>query len=140
MEQRRLLMALLPKTVRHAWEDRNGPSVFATANKKGIPNIVYVNSVATLCDDCFVVADNYFHKTRKNIFNGSKGALLFIDHGGKSYQVKGSLQYHTKGEVFDYMKTWNPSRHPGHAAVVLSIEEAYSGAEELLQARKKRHV
>jgi uncharacterized protein len=133
-------MALLPEIVSHAWEDRNGPAVFATVNKKGIPNIIYVNSVATLRDDCFVVADNYFHKTRKNIFNSSKGALLFIDKGGKSYQVKGSLQYHTKGDVFDYMKTWNPSHHPGHAAVVLRIEEVYSGAERLSRVRQKRHV
>jgi len=124
-------MASLPESVGHAWKDRDGPAILATVDKNGVPNIIYVNSVAILDDDFFVVADNYFHKTRNNLLHGSKGALLFRDKKGKSYQVKGRLQYQTEGKVFDYMKTWNAPWHPGHAAAVLSVEEAYSGAEKL---------
>jgi len=80
----------------------------------------------------FVVADNYFHKTRMNLLAGSKGALLFCDKDGKAYQVKGSLEYHTDGEIFDEMKSWNPSRHPGHAAAALVVEQVFCGAEQLL--------
>ena len=50
---------------------------------------------------------------------------------GKAYQVKGSLERLTEGEIFDDMKSWNGDR-PGHAVAVLSVEEAYSGAEKLL--------
>jgi len=29
------------------------------------------------------------------------------------------------------MKSWNPEKHPGHAAAVLRVEEAFSGAKKL---------
>ena len=124
-------MAFLPENVRRAWEDRDGPAILATVSENGVPNIIYVTCVAAFGDDRLVVADNYFDKTRKNLLHGSKGALLFRDKTGKAYQVKGSLEYHTEGEVFDHMKTWNPPEHPGHAAAALRIEEVYSGADKL---------
>lgn len=124
-------MAVLPEVVRQAWETREGPVVLTTVNKEGVPNSIYVTCVAALGDQRLVVADNYFDKTRKNILAGGKGSLLFMAKCGKAYQVKGSLEYHKQGEVFDTMKTWNPSQHPGHAAVALVAEEVYCGAEKL---------
>ena len=78
------------------------------------------------------MADNYFHKTKVNIQSDSKGSLLFITESKKSYQIKGSIEYHTSGPVYDDMKTWNPEKHPGHAAAAIKVEEVYSGAEKLL--------
>jgi len=125
-------MAKLPTSVREAWEDRNGAVVLATVDKNGVPNIIYATCVAVHGDDQLVVADNYFDKTRKNLLAGSRGAILFITKSGKAYQVKGNLEYHTEGPVFDHMKTWNPKQHPGNAAAALHVEEVYSGAERLL--------
>jgi len=82
--------------------------------------------------DRLVVADNYFDKTRRNILRGGKGSLLFITKDGKAYQVKGTLEYHRRGEVFDAMEQWNPAKHPGHAAAALKVEEAYSGARKIV--------
>jgi hypothetical protein len=124
-------MANTPQVVRDAWEDRDGPAVLATVSKEGIPNIVYVASVSVFGEDRFVVADNYFDKTRRNIHEGCKGALLFLDKKGKSYQIKGSFEYHRDGEVFAQMKAVNPPQHPGHAAAALRVEEVYSGSEKL---------
>ena len=59
-------------------------------------------------------------------------AILFRTNDGASYQVKGPLAYHTAGPAYDFMKSWNPAKHPGHAATVLTVTEAYSGAERLL--------
>ena len=124
-------MATLPEQVREAWEDRDGPLIMATIGKDGLPNIIYVTCVGIFGNDRLVVADNYFGKTRKNICEGGKGSLLFRDKKGKAYQVKGTFEYHTKGEVFEQMKSWNPPEHPGHAAAALLVEEVYSGAEKL---------
>jgi len=124
-------MTSLPENVRQAWEDRDGPVILATVGENGAPNIIYVTCVGVLGDDRIVVADNYFDKTRKNLLRGCKGAILFRDKKGKAYQIKGSLEYHTKGEVFDFMKTWNPPEHPGHAAAALLVEAVFSGAEKL---------
>ena len=124
-------MASLPTSVREAWEDRDGPVILATVSPDGLPNIIYATCVGAFGDDRLVVADNYFDKTRKNLLTGGKGALLFRCKKGKAYQVKGTLEYHADGEVFDHMKTWNPPKHPGHGAAALRVEEVYSGAEKL---------
>lgn len=125
-------MTSLPKSVLQAWENREGPAVIATTDRAGVPNAIYVSCVGLFGEDRFVVADNYLDKTKKNIEEGSRGSLLFIDKDGKSYQMKGTFEYHGEGELFDYMKSINPPKHPGHGAVVLLVEEAYSGSEKLL--------
>ena len=125
-------MAQLPEEVRAAWEKREGPIVLTTVDEKGLPNSIYATCVSMFDEETLVVADNYFDKTRKNLQAGSKGSLLFITAEGKSYQVKGRMEYHTEGYVFQDMKKWNPEKHPGHAAAALTVEEAYSGAKKLL--------
>lgn len=125
-------MAQLPEEVRAAWEKREGPIVLTTVDEKGQPNSIYATCVSMFDEETLVVADNYFDKTRRNLHAGSRGSLLFITAEGKSYQVKGRMEYHTEGAVFQDMKKWNPAKHPGHAAAVLIVEEVYSGAKKLL--------
>lgn len=125
-------MANLPESVSKAWEDREGAVIFTTVDEKGNPNSIYATCVGKFSEDILVVADNYFDKTKKNIFAGSRGSILFITRERKAFQVKGSIEYITEGEVFDFMKSWNPVKNPGHAAAALKVEEVYSGAQKLL--------
>ena len=124
-------MTKLPENVSKAWEQKEDAVVLTTVDENGIPNSIYATCVSKFDDETFVVADNYFNKTQKNILDGSKGSLLFITKDGKSYQLKGSFDYLTEGEVFDDMKKWNPKEHPGHAAAALKVEEVYKGGEKL---------
>ncbi|MCF8068701.1 MAG: pyridoxamine 5'-phosphate oxidase family protein [Desulfobacterales bacterium] len=124
-------MTALPEKVKTAWENREGPIILTTVNEKGVPNSIYATCVSKYSDDTIVVANNYFSKTLENIQAGSKGSILFITKKGDAYQLKGSIEYHKEGPVFDDMKTWNPKKHPGHAAAALKVEEVYSGAEKL---------
>jgi len=125
-------MSALPEEVSKAWENRKGPIILSTVNKNGIPNSIYATCVSKYSEDTLVIANNYFSKTLKNIEDNSKGSILFITKEDKSYQVKGSIEYHKDGPVFEDMKKWNPKKHPGHAATALKVEEVYSGAEKLL--------
>jgi len=125
-------MAALPEKVSKAWKDREGPIVLSTVNEDGIPNAIYATCVSIFSEDTVVVANNYFSKTLKNILAGSKGTILLITKEGKSYQIKGSIEYHKEGSIFEDMKKWNPKKHPGHAAAALKVEEVYTGAEKLL--------
>ena len=125
-------MAKLPEIVNQAWLNREDRNIFTTVDKDGIPNSIYITCTARYGEDLIVIADNFFDKTKKNILAGSKGSALFITKEGKAYQVKGTIEYHRDGEIFDDMKSWNPEKHPGHAAVALKVEEVYSGAEKLL--------
>jgi len=121
----------LPKEVMTAWENGEGPVVFTSVDEQGTPNSIYASCVSRFDVETQVVADNYFNKTRKNILSGSKGLLLFVTKGRRSYQIKGEIEYHTEGEIFNGMKRWNPPHRPGHGEVVIRIEEIYSGAKKL---------
>ncbi len=125
-------MAALPEGVAKAWENREGPIVLTTVDAEGNPNAIYATCVRRLSADTLVVADNFFSKTRANILAGSKGGLLIVTKEGKSFQVKGTIEYHTEGAVFDDMKQWNPAKLPGHAAEALNVEHVFCGAEKLL--------
>lgn len=125
-------MARLPENVSQAWEDREGPIILSTVDGTGRPNVIYATCVSKFDEETIVVANNYFSKTLDNIRAGSKGSILFITKEGKSYQMKGSIEYHTEGAIFEDMKQWNPQEHPGHAAAALKVEEVYSGAEQLV--------
>lgn len=125
-------MVKLPEDVGKAWDDRKGPVVFSTVDKDGVPNAIYATCVSKFNEETIVIADNYFDKTRKNILAGSKGSILFITNEDKSFQVKGTIEYHTEGKLFEDMKKWNPTKHPGHSATALKVEEVYSGSINLL--------
>jgi len=125
-------MAVLPESIKNEWDNREGPIVFTTVSPDGAPNAIYAGCVSLFGDDMIIVADNYFDKTRANILAGSKGAILFITKERKAFQVKGAIEYHRDGPVFDDMQKWKPERLPGHAAAALRVEEVYSGAEKLL--------
>jgi len=125
-------LAELPEKVSQAWENREGPIILSTVDGDGNPNAIYATCVSKFSEDTIVVANNYFSKTLKNILAGSKGSILFLTKEGEAYQIKGSIEYHTEGAVFDDMKKWNVKQNPGHAAAALKVEEVYSGAEKLL--------
>ena len=125
-------MAVLPEKVSKSWDDREAAVVLTTVNSQGVPNAIYATCVSKFNEETLVVADNYFHKTRENILSGSRGSILFLTKGGEAYQIKGTLTYCREGAIFDDMKRWNPTKHPGHAAAALSVEEVYAGGERLL--------
>jgi predicted pyridoxine 5'-phosphate oxidase superfamily flavin-nucleotide-binding protein len=119
------------KRVTDAWNDHEGPSVLVTVDGDNKPNAIYVGEIWWDPTLGFIVADNYFSKTRANIKNKTMGAILFITKDRKSFQVKGPITYHTQGPVFETMKSHHDPKLPGVAAVLLRVEEAYSGAEKL---------
>lgn len=125
-------MPVLPEEVSKAWENREGAVILTTVDKDSIPNAIYATCVSKYSDDTLVIADNYFNKTRLNILAGCQAALLFITKEGKSYQIKGKIEYHTQDEIFEDMKRWNPTKHPGNAAAVLRVEHVFSGAIKLI--------
>ena len=125
-------MAAIPESVAAAWEEREGPVILTTVSSAGVPNAIYATCTARYGEDTIVVANNYFSKTMENINAGKMASLLFMTEAQKAFQLKGRLEYHTSGPIFDDMKKWNPEKHPGHGAAALVVEEAYAGAERLL--------
>ena len=125
-------MKTISKNVIDAWNNREGAAILTTVDSEGICNSVYVTCVSMYNEQGIIIADNYFSKTRENIKNGNKiASILFITAENKAFQIKGEMAYHTEGEIFDNMKSWNPEKHPGHAALFVTATETYSGAEKV---------
>ncbi len=124
-------MSKLPKILLEAWQSQTGAPVMTTVDKIGVSNSIYVKSVSIFNNEKIIIANNYFDKTLKNIKSGCSGNFLFITDENKPYQLKGTYDYFTEGPAFDDMKTWNPSKHPGHGVAVLTVEEIYSGSNKI---------
>ena len=124
-------MAILPEEVSQAWEAKKGPIILTTVDAQGTPNSIYATCTEKYDGETLVVANNFFSKTMENIKANTRACLLFITEENAAYQIKGRIEYHTQGPVFDHMKQWNPKKHPGHGAAALKVEEVYKGAERL---------
>ena len=124
-------MVRIPEKVATAWSEKVNAPIFTTVGSDGTPNSIYATCMRIYGDDMLVIADNFFSKTKKNIMEGSKGTVLFITKENTSFQIKGSLEYVTEGSYFDFMKSWNPKKLPGHAAVALKVEAVFSGSDKL---------
>ncbi len=98
-------MAAIPQAVRDAFGDQGSAPVFTTGDPSGLPNAIYATCIRIFDDETFVIADNYFNKTKENLLSGSKGTILFITSEKKAYQVKGMIEYVSEGEYFDFMKS-----------------------------------
>lgn len=122
----------IKEILRDAWDHREGPIVFTTVDEMGMPNSIYATCTAMDSEGNIVIADNYFNKTKRNIEHGGIGVILFITSDGTSYQLKGRISYETSGAAFEFMKSWNPPKHPGHAAVTVHLRNIFSGGDQLL--------
>jgi predicted pyridoxine 5'-phosphate oxidase superfamily flavin-nucleotide-binding protein len=122
----------LPDEVIAAWKDREGPVVLTTVNSEGVPNSIYASIVSMMADGRIAVADNYFDKTIANIRAGRKAGILFITKKFKSYQIKGGIEYCSKGPLYDEMLLWADPKHPRKGVAVMNTEEAYKGKDKLI--------
>jgi predicted pyridoxine 5'-phosphate oxidase superfamily flavin-nucleotide-binding protein len=122
----------LPDEVINAWQEREGPLVLVTVSENGTPNAIYASIVKIIADGRIAVADNYFDKTKSNIDMGNcKVSALFITKEHKSYQVKGNVEYHIQGSLYEEMLTWADSKHPRKGVAIVNCEEVYRGKDRL---------
>ncbi len=74
----------------------------ATADARGIPNVVPKGSVAVLDDEYIVFADLYCHQTRKNIGVNPWVAVAVVNPAGYTgYQLKGKAVIVEHGRAYD---------------------------------------
>lgn len=124
-------MNKLPEEVVRGWGEKEGPIVLGTVDKEGKPNLIYASVVKKISDGRIAVADNYFDKTLANIQSGSAASILFITKSHNAYQLKGDIEYHIEGELFNEMLSWADPKHPRKGVAILNTQEVYRGSERL---------
>lgn len=76
----------------------------ATANEKGIPNVVPKGDIAILNDDTILFADLYSHQTRKNLIRNPNIAITVVNPAAyKGYQLKGKAKIIERGKAYDIL-------------------------------------
>ena len=123
-------MAQLPETVKKAISEQEIFPV-ATSNQDRIPNVVYIKYLKIIDDQTVLIADNFLNKTRDNILSNGKIAFAVRDEEKGSFQIKGTAERLTEGDMFDEVQKWVPDKLPRVAAIVMNIEEIYNGAERI---------
>jgi len=104
----------------------------ATSNQDRIPNVVYIKYLKVIDEQTVLIADNFLNKTRDNILSNGKIAFAVLDGDKGSYQIKGTAERLTEGDMFGEVQKWVPDRLPRVAAVVMNVEEIYKGAKRIV--------
>lgn len=125
-------MPTLTPEAHDAWLNRERRMVLTTTDANNVPNAIWILCAELIDDDKFVIANNSMHKTLENIKNGGTASLLYIAPEREAYQVKGTIEHHLSGPVYDSMKSWLNPNYPGKSAVLLHIEEVYYGADRVV--------
>ena len=125
-------MPTLTPAALQAWQQREKRMVLTTTDEKNVPNAIWILCAELVDDDKVVIANNSMQKTLENIDVGGKATLLYIAPEREAYQIKGKVEHHPSGSVFEDMKSWLSPSFPGKSAVLLHIEEVYYGAEKVV--------
>jgi predicted pyridoxine 5'-phosphate oxidase superfamily flavin-nucleotide-binding protein len=127
----------IPKYIQKAINDQE-LYVLGTSSKDKMPNLIYVKFLKVYNDSQILIADNKFFKTDKNLKENSQMSFLILDKNtGKSYQLKGSVEIYQNGPIFEETVKWveelrSSSTTQAKSAVILNVEEIYSGANKIL--------
>ncbi|MBN1129607.1 MAG: pyridoxamine 5'-phosphate oxidase family protein [Chitinispirillaceae bacterium] len=121
----------LPDEVLAAWKEREGPVVLVTVDDDHIPNAIYASIAHLMSDGRLAVTDNYFFKTKANIDAKTAACLLFITNDRKAYQIKGTIDYHTSGPLFEEMLAKSNPKYPRKGVALLNARKVFRGKDQI---------
>ena len=108
---------------------RDGLVFVATSSGSGVPNVVPIGFARPLDESTILIADNFMDKTRKNLEENPKIALIPKEAAKCPYQFKGTVQIFTSGKYFDEVTEWGENamtKLKPKAAILMKIQETYT--------------
>jgi hypothetical protein len=100
-----LTEAIMPK-ISNELKDflKNYLAYVATADDKGIPNVVPKGDIAFIDDNTIVFADLYSHQTKKNLSKNPNIAITIVNPAAyKGYQLKGKAKIIERGKEYSLL-------------------------------------
>jgi len=102
----------------------------ATASKDGLPNVSIKGSLRMLDDEHLVFADINSKKTRRNLEENPRVAVMVYDAASRrGYMLRGSSALHSNGPLYDQvagaMKKANPQLPPPVYVVQVTVESVW---------------
>jgi predicted pyridoxine 5'-phosphate oxidase superfamily flavin-nucleotide-binding protein len=103
---------------------------FATADRKGNPNVVPIYWKIILNDETILLLDKFMKQTKQNIQENRKVCVSFWNPDPEeAYKIKGTATYYSEGPIYEKGKKFMQSKKPGQAPegiVEIRIEEIYA--------------
>ena len=117
----------LPTEVKDIFENETCHQL-ATASLTGEPNISNIGGKYLMNDGTIVVIDNFMKKTKKNVLENQKVAIL-IRREKRSFQIKGTCKYLNEGEEYVIARDWmkvKGDKYPAKGALFIKVESVYN--------------
>lgn len=119
---------MLTSEMKHAIE-RAELFPFATASKKGVPNVVPVRYLQVAADDLLWITDNYLHKTLANLRANPQAAIyVWSAEPRMCFQIKGAVEIKTEGPEYEQMKALVRQKKadlPARSLLVMQVSEIF---------------
>jgi predicted pyridoxine 5'-phosphate oxidase superfamily flavin-nucleotide-binding protein len=119
----------LPEEVKKLFEAQNLVAL-ATADTKGVPNVVPIQWKTLRDDETVLILDNYMRTTKTNLMENANVCISFWDpETHEAYKIKGVGTYHADGPIYDAGTKFMQSKKPGKAprgVVAVKVTEAYN--------------
>lgn len=106
------------------------PGWVATAAKDGTPNVAIKGSLQVLDDEHLMFADLFSIKTRANLEENPKAAVMVVDNeSNKGYILKGAAELISSGPLYDQtvegIKEKMPNLPPPKYVVRISVDAIF---------------
>lgn len=125
-------MATIPSSVKALFEDHKKMFKYfalATADKKGVPNVVPIGFLWVANDKEIWVIDNYLNKTYSNIMENPVAAVYAIGGDGhQCVQAKGKAEYCSTGPDYEACVKMAHDKNPAFPAkglVKITVTDLY---------------
>ncbi len=101
---------LIPNKVKRLFK-KQSLVAFATADKRGKPNVVPIFWKRILENEKILLLDNFMKTSKKNLLENKNVCLGFWDvKTEEAYKIKGKAAYHTEGTVYEQGKKFMQSK------------------------------
>ena len=95
-------MVIIPKDIMDIIATPDSTKMMATVDENGFPNIATVGSITAIDSETIAFAELFIKKTKSNLENTKKGAIIIFKGPMTGYQLKGTFAgFQTSGPIFD---------------------------------------
>ena len=98
-----------------------------TASAEGVPNVCHIGCKFTREDGKLIMIDNFMNKTKANVLENNKVAILMMDED--AYQIKGLCTYVDEGEEYEAAKAWMKAKSvkfPAKGALIIEVTDVFN--------------
>ena len=95
-------MVIIPKDIMDIIATPDSTKMMATVDENGFPNIATVGSITAIDSETIAFAELFIKKTKSNLENTKKVAIIIFKGPMTGYQLKGTFAgFQTSGPIFD---------------------------------------